>query len=147
MFFLHTTIFLYFQQIVKCDKNLFFVEKVVDMVMGSTFTKPLILLMPLFLCGCGYLSTDPTPAFRDVQTTVAQRTAETICWNRNSDFARCHIERMLEQALTLDQLVEITLLNNRHLQASYEELGIARAHVVQAGLFKNPIVDFSLGRG
>jgi cobalt-zinc-cadmium efflux system outer membrane protein len=46
---------------------------------------------------------------------------------------------MLLQPLTADQAVQIALLNNQHLQARLQDLGIARADLVQAGLLKNPV--------
>jgi outer membrane protein TolC len=44
----------------------------------------------------------------------------------------------LSDGLTEDDAVKIALLNNRGLQASFEEIGIARADLVQAGFFTNP---------
>lgn len=49
------------------------------------------------------------------------------------------IQDLLRQDLTLDRAVRIALLNNRSLQATFEDLGVARADVMQAGLLKNPI--------
>lgn len=58
---------------------------------------------------------------------------------------------MLAKPLTADEAVQIALLNNRELQATYEDLGVAQADLVQAGLLKNPIlnaaVEFTNGSG
>jgi cobalt-zinc-cadmium efflux system outer membrane protein len=43
--------------------------------------------------------------------------------------------------LTADDAVQIALLSNRELQALYAEVGVAQADLVQAGLYKNPILD------
>ena len=43
--------------------------------------------------------------------------------------------------MTADDAVQIAMLNNRDLQALYSELGLAQADLVQAGLFRNPILD------
>jgi cobalt-zinc-cadmium efflux system outer membrane protein len=43
--------------------------------------------------------------------------------------------------LSADDAVQIAMLNNRDLQAIYTELGVAQADLVQAGLFRNPILD------
>jgi cobalt-zinc-cadmium efflux system outer membrane protein len=43
--------------------------------------------------------------------------------------------------LTADDAVQIAMLSNRDLQAIYTELGVAQADLVQAGLFRNPILD------
>jgi cobalt-zinc-cadmium efflux system outer membrane protein len=50
---------------------------------------------------------------------------------------------MMRKPLSADEAVQIALLNNRMLQATYEDLGVAQADLVQAGLLKNPV--FSAG--
>ncbi len=54
------------------------------------------------------------------------------------------IANLLGQPLTAQGAVDIAMLNNRHLQAGYAELGIAEADLVQAGRLPNP--SFSFGR-
>ncbi|WP_394839028.1 TolC family protein [Pendulispora rubella] len=54
---------------------------------------------------------------------------------------------MLEHELTEDAAVQIALLNNRKLLGVYEELGIAQADVVQAGLLQNPVLSGSVRLG
>ncbi len=44
--------------------------------------------------------------------------------------------------MTASSTVQIALLNNHKLQATYEELGIAQADLVEAGLLRNPIFTF-----
>jgi outer membrane protein TolC len=58
--------------------------------------------------------------------------------------ARVQVERLLKRPLTADAAVQIALLNNRGLQASYNELGIAEAVRVQQSLPPNP--HFSVTR-
>ncbi len=45
---------------------------------------------------------------------------------------------MLTGELTMDSALRVGLLNNAALQAVYQELGIARADLLQSTLFKNP---------
>ena len=40
--------------------------------------------------------------------------------------------------------MQIALLNNRELQTTYSDLGVAQADLVQAGLLKNPLFDASI---
>jgi outer membrane protein TolC len=47
----------------------------------------------------------------------------------------------------MDDAVQIALLNNRGLQASYGELGISEADLVQAGRLPNPGFMFSRTHG
>ena len=58
--------------------------------------------------------------------------------------ARAQVERLLKRPLTVDSAVQIALLNNRGLQAAYNELGIAEAVKVQQSLPPNP--HFSVTR-
>ena len=76
-----------------------------------------------------------------IQDEVEQRIDYTVLWNRSADTEKKvaqSIRRLLEEALTADAAVQIALLNNRRLQAVYEELGIGQAMVVDAGLATNP---------
>ena len=54
---------------------------------------------------------------------------------------RIHIEwrqGLISTELTPDAAIQIALLNNPKVQATFEELGIARADLVEAGLLSNP---------
>ena len=48
---------------------------------------------------------------------------------------------MLAEELTVDGAVQVALLNNRNLQATYEGLAVAQADLVGAGLLRNPVFD------
>ena len=48
------------------------------------------------------------------------------------------IAELLAKPLTVEDAVQIALLNNRGLQASFQELGISEAELVQAGRLSNP---------
>ncbi|WOJ89964.1 TolC family protein [Methylocapsa polymorpha] len=72
------------------------------------------------------------------EETVAIRTPE------DASSARARIEHLLKRPLTADAAVQIALLNNRGLQAAYNELGVAEAAMVRASLPPNP--SFSLSR-
>lgn len=104
-----------------------------------------VLLIASGLAGCASL--DARPAFHDVQSGVADRTGEIVQWNTGSDedaAVAAKVRAMLADELTLDKAVQIALLNNRRLQGVYEQLGVAQANLVQAGLLKNPIFDAEL---
>ena len=48
------------------------------------------------------------------------------------------VAELLKQPLTADAAVEVALLNNKELQASYADLGIVEADLVRAGRLANP---------
>lgn len=91
-----------------------------------------------FLAGCASVSAKRE--FADIQEQIASRTKGNIGWNSSED--NQHIEEKiqlaLERELTADAAVEIAFMNNPSLQAAFEELGIAKADLVQAGLLRNP---------
>ncbi len=85
--------------------------------------------------------------FQDVQRMVDERMDYRVSWNQGLPEDRevqQVVESLLEKELTVDSAVQIALLNNARLQATYEELGVTQAEVVQAGLLKNPIVFGSI---
>jgi cobalt-zinc-cadmium efflux system outer membrane protein len=101
-----------------------------------------LLLALLWLSGCRTLS--PEGSFYEVADTVQARLGKEISWDAGQyvdPSVRAAIENLLAQPLTAETAVQIALLNNRDLQAVYADLGIAQANLVQAGLWKNPIID------
>ncbi len=95
------------------------------------------------LAGCAHV--DPNPAFQELANTVHLRTGKRVEWNRGSAEdaeAQSAVASLLRQPLTAGSAVQVALLNNHKLQATYEELGIAQADLVEAGLLRNPIFTF-----
>jgi cobalt-zinc-cadmium efflux system outer membrane protein len=82
----------------------------------------------------------------DVQATVQERIGKRVELNRDA-VADQEIERavrtMLRGTLNADRAVQIALLNNRELQATFEDIGIANADLTEAGLLKNPAFNAS----
>src|SRR6516164_2885860 len=68
---------------------------------------------------------------------VALRTPEA------EELARARVTALLRRSLTAEAAVQIALLNNRGLQAAYNELGIAEAVMVEASLPPSPTIAFS----
>src|SRR6266702_2710854 len=111
---------------------------------GTMMLRKLLLLSStVALVGCAHV--DPNPAFRELANTVHLRTGKRVQWNRGSAEdaqAQAAVASLLSRAFTADSAVQVALLNNRDLQATYEELGIAQADLVEAGLLRNPIFTF-----
>lgn len=103
-----------------------------------------------FLGGCATFSKDN--GLGTVQSaTKARGLEQDVQWiktEQEADNARATVKKLLAAPLTADTAVQIALLNNRGLQATYAELGIAEADVVQAGRLVNPGFSFErLHRG
>lgn len=100
----------------------------------------------LTLAGCAIVT--PQQGFRDVQQTVAARTGgQHVRWQMGTDAdaaVAARVQELLRQDLTPAAAIQIALLNNPRLQATYESLSLAQADLVEAGLLKNPVFDGNL---
>lgn len=108
-----------------------------------TRTLTLGLAAALAVAGCATVPTDA--GFADVQRAVADRLGQPVQWRGvTADDAAVDraVRDVLGRPLTADAAVQVALLNNRTLQAAYEDLGVAQADLVQAGLLKNPVFTF-----
>lgn len=93
--------------------------------------------LALVAAGCA----SPTASLDRVQETVAERTGKQVHWNRDgAEDAQLQkgVETLLKHKLTAESAVQVALLNNRELQARFEEIGIAQADLIEAGLLSNP---------
>lgn len=94
------------------------------------------------LGGCA--TVNPRPAFDDVRKTVADRAGVQPEWARTPAEAAA-VERAVAERLaaplTVEAAVEVALLNNPTLQATFEEVGISQADLAQAARIENPEVS------
>lgn len=104
--------------------------------------KHTVVLAAALLAGCA--STTRDAGFGDVSKMVAERTGQKVHWDQGTPAdadTQAAVGQLLQQELTPDTAVQVALLNNADLQAVYEELGVAQAQLVRAGLLRNPIFD------
>ena len=98
----------------------------------------------LLLSACASFSPD---GGMSVTAGIAQRDLhKDVAAIRNEDDAaavRARVAQLLKRPLTAEAAVQIALLNNRGLQAAYNELGIAEAERVRQSLPPNPSVDIT----
>jgi outer membrane protein TolC len=102
----------------------------------------LAMLAALELVGCAGFSTDG--GFDAVANAARTHLAKDIEWPRTGDErakVAARVEELLASPLGADDAVQIALLNNRMLQADFEELGISEADLVQSGRLANPRFD------
>ena len=99
----------------------------------------LFALVGLVLAGCASFA--PDGGFSDIEKTTKDRIDKDLKWarsDRDRETTKKRVNELLQKPLTIDDAVQIALLNNRGLQASFDELGIAEADVVAAGRVPNP---------
>ena len=99
----------------------------------------------LVLAGCASFS--PDGGAGRVADLTRERTGQAPSYQRSLgevDSVQARIAEVLTQPLTANSAVELAFLNNRGLQASFSELGIAESELVRAGRLRNP--SFSFGR-
>jgi cobalt-zinc-cadmium efflux system outer membrane protein len=102
-------------------------------------TRSFLLVLMLSLFSLSALQAQSTEG---LQSTIRQRTGKQVEWQKGaeaSDQIRGEIRTLLRRSLSADAAVQVALLNNRELQATFEEIGIAQADLIEAGLLKNPI--------
>ncbi len=97
------------------------------------------------LSGCATFSEDG--GFGPVQQTTADKLGKDVKWIRTSQ-ERSEVDKrvaeLLTEPLSMDDAVQIALLSNRGLQATFDSLGVTEAERVQAGRLPNP--GFSFGK-
>lgn len=100
-----------------------------------------ILFITLIASGC---ARHPHPDHGEVSSTIATRVNMQVEWYKGcpDDQINCKVQCLLENELTPEAAIQIAFLKNPKVQAIFEELGIAHAELVEAGLLSNP--DFSL---
>lgn len=111
--------------------------------------KPIaIAVSALVLAGCATFSQDG--GLDTVSSITKERTGQAVKVTKSgSDNAANDtlVNQLLAQPLTADTAVQIALNNNKDLQASLTELGVAESDLVQAGRIRNPSFSFGRMRG
>jgi cobalt-zinc-cadmium efflux system outer membrane protein len=75
------------------------------------------------------------------QETVRDRADQDPLWEKSAEDRGAiekEVDELLSDGLTRKEAARIALLNNRTLQSAFEELGISKSDLVQAGFFSNP---------
>lgn len=86
-------------------------------------------------------------AFQGVQQSVRDRTGKDVRWEEDQaahEQARQDVRMLLRKPLTISTAVQIALLNNRSLQATFEEIGLSAAEVLNAATIPNPKIDLAI---
>jgi len=99
----------------------------------------LALMGAFALTGCATFSQDG--GFDVVARAAHERLGQEVHWARNAE-EQAKIDRqvalLLQRPLSVDDAEQIALLNNGALQASFQDLGVSEADLVQSGRLPNP---------
>lgn len=103
------------------------------------------LLSALALSGCATFSPDTgMSVVAGVAGTTIKKDVVAVRSEEQAGWVRAATQRLLRRPLTVDTSVQVALLNNKGLQASYNELALAEADMVEQSLPPNP--TFSISR-
>jgi len=110
-------------------------------------TRWMVLPTAATLLACA--SVQPTEARRDVSELVARRVGlpDAIPEQQDAESrarVRARVTELMAEPLTVDRALQVAMLNNRALRATLEDLGVAQADLVQAGLLENPVISGDL---
>lgn len=86
-------------------------------------------------------------AFQGVQHSVQQRTGRVVRLEEDQaarEQALQDVRQILRKPMRVDTAVQIALLNNRSLQATFEEIGLSAADLLEAGTLPNPRFDLAV---
>jgi len=91
--------------------------------------------------GCAAVT--PDKRFLDVRCEAQLRLDKRVFWHQDPPTSEDQnvddaVVALLARPLGVDDAVQISLFKNSSLQATFEDLGIAQADVVQAGQLRNP---------
>src|SRR5687767_11462363 len=104
----------------------------------------LVPLATLLVAAAGCASSPRGDGFSNVQGAVAERGGHRVHWNRGTAAdaeAAASVRQLVAQPLSAEAAVQVALLNNPSLQATFEDVGVAQAELVGAGLLSNPVFD------
>lgn len=112
--------------------------------MARYLPRSLLVLGALGLSGCAAFSPDSG------MTAVSELTSQTI--RKDVTFVRtaegaaavdARVHQLLSRTLTAETAVQVALLNNKGLQAAYNELALAETDLVEQSLPPNPVFSVS----
>jgi outer membrane protein TolC len=99
----------------------------------------------MLLAGCGNLT--PNQGMGTIQTMTAAGLGQDTIKIRTAEdaaFVRERVASLLQKPLTAEAAVQIAILNNRHLQAAYNELGVTEAQLAATALPPSPTLSYAL---
>jgi len=113
-------------------------------LMAISRTGIVALSISILLAGCASFS--PDAGMSGVADIAANTIKKDVIATRSVDDAErvnILVAQLLRRTLTVDTAVQLALLNNRGLQAAYNELALAEADSIEQSLPPNPTISLS----
>jgi outer membrane protein TolC len=110
-------------------------------------TAAVSIIALILFTGCSTLT--QKEAFGSLENLASERGISNLQWIKTPKEAAMvdgSVRALLSAPLTQENALRIMLINNRALQQMYEEIGIAQSELVEAGLMRNPLLGYSIGR-
>jgi cobalt-zinc-cadmium efflux system outer membrane protein len=88
----------------------------------------------------------PEDTFAPVAQDAQERTGRIVIWEREESARQqtlAQVRRLLKRPLTANIAAQIALLNNRGLQSSLEQIGLAESDLIEAKTIPNPDLNLS----
>ncbi len=102
-----------------------------------------VALVAVVLTGCAQVQ--PKADYERARQLVTEATGADAVYDPEAPLPTDkEMDAFLTDGLTLEEAVRMALLNNRRLHAEFLSIGVAKADWVQAGLFTNPGLGFSV---
>ncbi len=107
-----------------------------------------LLVLSVMLSGCANFSPDHGMSVvgEGVGATI-QKDVVAIRTPEEADAAEAAVKRLLGKTLNVEAAIQVALLNNKGLQASFNELAFAETDLVAQSLPPNPVFSISSIRG
>jgi outer membrane protein TolC len=112
--------------------------------LAQYFARRLLVLGALGLSGCAAFS--PDSGMTAVSELTSQTIKKDVAFVRTAEgagAADARVRQLLSRTLTAETAVQVALLNNKGLQAAYNELALAETDLVEQSLPPNPVFSVS----
>jgi len=109
-------------------------------------TKIVGSVLLLFFAAGSMLAARDQDSFAPVEQAARQRNRSTVAWEREQkarEQTLTEVHKLLRAPLTPNVAAQIALLNNRGLQSTFEEIGLAQADLIEARTIPNPELSVS----
>ena len=99
----------------------------------------------LLIAAAGCVRVDPRADFERTDSELVSRLDVGEAYDpETDDLVAGKVTALLQDGATIDEAVQIALLNQRGFQSLFHVIGASRADVVQSGLVSNPTLSFSV---